>query len=576
MSTVHLSQIRRHLLTNYVRHIDVSDIASQREDNTTNHRLTRGLSAFVISGLCGADIVASCQAITDGSDDHGIDAIYIDKNSLSMYLVQSKWIHNGIGEPSLGDTGKFISGIRSLINCEFNDFGAKIKKRSEEISGILSTPGSKLIACLAYTGNSDLAPHATREIEKLIKEINDSSDYMSFRQVNQRELYKLLIDTTSGTPIDTEIILRHWGKVDEPSEAYYGQISGEQLYNLWNEHGQKILAKNIRNSLGETDVNNSIRETIFSSPQDFWYFNNGITLTAKKISKLLIGGIHRDIATFCCEDISIVNGAQTISTIGRISPAETPQLEPVSISARIISLDNREPSFGEKITKSNNLQNRIEMSDFLSLCETQLRIKQELSLEGVHYSIKRDSDFKPSKNSFDVSECAIALACASCDPSLISTIKREISAIWTDTKKTPYLKLFNPSTSSIYVHNCVLALRASEEECEKILSGNKDKSFTYGALTHGNRIFSALFMHKIGRDHLASSKEIFDDALQKIDKSAIARDCALLLTSAIIAKHRNAILLNIFKSSEKCEDILYDCITPITEKNISNQSELKL
>lgn len=576
MSSVHLAQIRQHLINQYVRHLDASDIERHDAKAKENHFLTRSLSAFVIHALCGCDIPTACRSITDGADDNGIDSIYISKSTLTIYLVQSKWIHNGIGEPSLGDTTKFITGIKSLINCNFSEFNAKTQSIADDIKWVLSTPGSKLISCLAYTGNSDLATHSKRELDKLLKEVNDSSEYMTIIQINQKEIYRLLIEVTSGSPINTEVELRHWGRVDEPSEAYYGQMSGEKIHALWNEHGQRILAKNIRNSLGDTDVNNSIRDTILFSPQDFWYFNNGITLTAKRINKLLIGGVHRDVGKFFCEDISIVNGAQTISTIGRTNQSDKSQLESISVPARIISLEGREELFGEKITKSNNLQNKIEMSDFISLDENQIRLKQELSLEGINYSIKRDSDFKPTTTSFDVSECAIALVCASGDATLLSLIKREIGLLWSDTTRTPYTRIFNQSISSVYAFNCVYALRTSEEENEKILAQNKNNDFTQGALIHGNRVFSCLFIREIGKDKLQSPISVFKEHLQSLNRHEVAKKCMYSLTDAIISKHRSAVLLNLFKNQEKCGDIIYECTTPKDQKNLSNQSELHL
>lgn len=48
-----------------------------------------------------------------------------------------------------------------------------------------------------------------------------------------------------------------------------------------------MFAKNLRGVLGATEVNKQVDETIESRPDDFWYFNNGITVTAKGSKKRL-------------------------------------------------------------------------------------------------------------------------------------------------------------------------------------------------------------------------------------------------------------------------------------------------
>jgi hypothetical protein len=45
--------------------------------------------------------------------------------------------------------------------------------------------------------------------------------------------------------------------------------------------------------------------------------DNGITIIASQITKTMAGGGGTDFGTFHCENISVVNGAQTVGTIGR-------------------------------------------------------------------------------------------------------------------------------------------------------------------------------------------------------------------------------------------------------------------
>ena len=131
--------------------------------------------------------------------------------------------------------------------------------------------------------------------------------------------------------------------------------------------------ENIRQMLGTTDVNEEIRNTIEQCPERFWYFNNGITLIADTIKKSMVGGNSRDIGSFKATNISIVNGAQTVSTLGEYLKKDISKLEKIKVPIKLISLENTDENFGENVTKTNNRQNRIENRDFVSLDEQQTK-----------------------------------------------------------------------------------------------------------------------------------------------------------------------------------------------------------
>ena len=57
--------------------------------------------------------VRAAQTITDGHDDNGVDAIHRDAG----YLVQSKWIHSGTGEPENGDIKSLWARFATCSIC---------------------------------------------------------------------------------------------------------------------------------------------------------------------------------------------------------------------------------------------------------------------------------------------------------------------------------------------------------------------------------------------------------------------------------------------------------------------------
>src|SRR5688572_21911056 len=106
MSVIHLNQIKNRIVTLFDGRIALDDVRSTGHDRESNF-LTRALAAYAIHHLSNADVETCAAAIVDGGDDNGLDAIHLDDAEKRMYLVQSKWIHDGKGEPANGEVKKF-------------------------------------------------------------------------------------------------------------------------------------------------------------------------------------------------------------------------------------------------------------------------------------------------------------------------------------------------------------------------------------------------------------------------------------------------------------------------------------
>lgn len=317
MSIIQVNQIRVHITKLFDGKIDMTDIKCSGEEYN-NFFLSRALAAYTIFYLANTSSDLAGASVTDGGDDNGIDAIYYDEREKRLYLVQSKWIHNGKGEPENGEVKKFISGVKDLFNLRFDRFNQKVNQKKETIVNALNDPDTKYTIVLAYTGINNLAIPSKRDLEDLEIEMNDASEVLSIQILNQVPLHKSLTRGLSGQPITVDIGIKSWGRLQEPHNAYYGQLNAMVICEWWSQYRNRLFARNLRDVLGDTDVNNEIRETLNNHPQHFWYFNNGITIVSKKITKTMAGAGDNDFGTFHCEDINIVNGAQTVSTIGKL------------------------------------------------------------------------------------------------------------------------------------------------------------------------------------------------------------------------------------------------------------------
>ncbi len=198
-------------------------------------------------------------------------------------MVQSKWIKSGAGAIDQGSALKFKQGVHDFFQGNLEPFGSKMKMRKAEIEEILGDSRNTFVLIVAYTGQQDLHPDVRRPLDELIEQLNDTTELVSLRLLKQAELHGIVAKGALGETVNLQIMLKQFGKVDEPFTAYYGQVDLKDVAT-WGQYGAYLTAKNLRGFKGNTDVNEGIINTIRTSPQNFWYFNNGITVVAARVT----------------------------------------------------------------------------------------------------------------------------------------------------------------------------------------------------------------------------------------------------------------------------------------------------
>ncbi len=96
-----------------------------------------------------------------------------------------------------------------------------------------------------------------------------------------------------------------------------GQVYNAQLYDivkLYNVVGDYLFKDNVREKIEDVlKVDEQIQRTLDEEPEKFWFFNNGITLMIDKDRLMQRREFQLDITLINEADISIINGAQTVS-----------------------------------------------------------------------------------------------------------------------------------------------------------------------------------------------------------------------------------------------------------------------
>ena len=549
MSALKVNQIKAKLRAMFEPHLDLSEISATDAERDVKI-LTRCLAAFAIYSETGCTEKDAAAAVWDGSDDNGIDAAYYDPSDSRVLFVQSKWIQKGSGEPAATDIGTFAKGVKDAIEQDLSLFDARLQGKLADISVHLNTPGTRVCFVIISTGASTLAKHGASRLENLLTELNgnDPDPMASSIIMGLQEVYGRLANDPLHASLLLDANILDWSYIGAPYQAYFGVVDGLTLKGWWTKYGKRVVAANIRHALGTTEVNNEIKATATNFPEKFWYFNNGITLIADEALKAPASVASRSAGIFSFKGASVVNGAQTISSLARVP--DDSKLASVRIPIRVILLKDAPAGFGGEVTRTNNLQNRIEPRDFVAQDDLQKRLRQEMSIEGIDYLFVRSEESVPGPNSCELVEVTTALACASSDPTLAVQVKTGVSSrFFADLSKPPYRTIFNPSLSGAKAYNAVVALRLIDKWIDtKKASLSKKSGQPWGVLIHGNRILAAVVFSRIGEGVLSQPIASFATAVGTLDIPAHCEDVYTKMVDAVHNHYPSKFLAVLFKN----------------------------
>ena len=108
MGEIHVRRIEQKMLETYKDLIDMNDYNKKNEHEKHSAFLSRAIAASSIFLFTGTSYENCANAITDGFDDMGIDAVFNDNEAKILYLVQAKWISDGNGSPDQASILKFM------------------------------------------------------------------------------------------------------------------------------------------------------------------------------------------------------------------------------------------------------------------------------------------------------------------------------------------------------------------------------------------------------------------------------------------------------------------------------------
>ncbi len=164
-------------------------------------------------------------------------------------------------------------------------------------------------------------------------------------------------------------------------EAYFGLLSFEEyrkiLIDKENDKIRNLFYDNVRDNLGNNEVNNDIDKTLKNKEFDYFpLLNNGVTIVAEKN----LGSGNR----FILENFQIVNGCQTSNKLYENRNIEG--LENLLIPIKLIITNDE--ILKNKITIATNNQTEIKEEQLVALTEFQKGLEEYYNLMSNEKPIK--------------------------------------------------------------------------------------------------------------------------------------------------------------------------------------------
>ena len=418
------------------------------------------------------------EIVTGQGDDKKCDLVYFDQEDGRCVVAQCYVSQKPRPHAPANKASDLNTGLTWLITTPIDKLPDRLKTRAAEIREAIKSDKLRELN-IWYVHNLPEGKNVAKELEAVehsagaaIKGLNPSANVTvlarEFGDNHFTRLYResespiLVTDTIPiSVPNGFKIVGKDW-------TAFQTFLPGTFLYDQYAKYGLDLFSANIRDYLGsrasDSNINNGIKNTAESEPENFWIYNNGVTALVNKLTfKKTTNGLRLTI-----RGISIVNGAQTTGAIGSLDKRPKKQL---TVPVRFIWTKNE--SLIENIIKNNNSQNKISASDFRSTDAIQKRLKAEFEKipeteyeggrrGGVSDVIKRRPNLLPS---YTVGQ---ALAAFHGDPVIAYDRKSEI---WIN--DGTYSSYFKEETTAKHIIFAYSLYKAVSDKKLELIAKNK-------------------------------------------------------------------------------------------------------
>lgn len=271
--------------------------------------------------------------------------------------------------------------IRFLKQARTVDFRDSINEVSPgfQISDLIITTWTQvnkvkliLVSNRHYIGRDDAASLSNLDDVPVTLSVWDLARFERFDRSGQaRE--DMVIDFAGdfGTPLPA----LKASQAGAALESYLMIVPGEQLAQIYDRWGARLLEANVRSFLqARAKTNKGIQTTIRAEPELFFPYNNGLSATADEVTCVQT---KEGLAISSVSNLQIVNGAQTTGSIHATSKLAPENLNRVFVQMKLTVVPpERAEDIVPKISEFANTQNKVNAADFFSNHPFHIRMEQ--------------------------------------------------------------------------------------------------------------------------------------------------------------------------------------------------------
>ncbi len=352
-------------------------------------------AAFVllcIKHILDMEFQDTIDCLVEGGDDAGIDGIHIgdeQDNEFPVSIFQGKYKKRLDGESAFPENS-IVRVINTMSLLFEPDKGltvhSHLQAKMEEVRSLIRDGYLPVVRIFLCNNGKRWVATAHEKIEQ-----SQLGEQVSWHHCNHDTIVRLM---QAKRPVDTSLQLVGKAIVEDFNfrRVLIGKLHVSEIKSLFDEYGDKLLERNVRRYLGQHHrVNRDICQTLLDadSRQNFYFFNNGITMICNKFSYNALQGANYSLQL---RNLQIINGGQTCKTIQEtIENHDVSNIEDTYVMVRLYEIEGEDTELVREITYATNSQNPVDLRDLRSNDEKQRLLEASMLDLGYHYRRYRDS-----------------------------------------------------------------------------------------------------------------------------------------------------------------------------------------
>lgn len=352
---------------------------------------TKALTAVAVSEILEIDLDEAIDAITDGGNDRGIDAMHIDDRDAKneIHVFQTKCVgefgksKNNFPSSEIDKLTSFITDLTGHDTDALDGTNELLKAKISDALSVLNEANASIT--VHFVGNT--APLIEAEMKR-VQTAFSRYKAIDFRMHDLDALSDFFLQKKAPSLVReiSTIDTNFFDRTDQNLRGVVCTVAALDIVDAIQSEDDPgtveagIFDQNVRVYLKRRNrINRRIIESALSDDNHmFWYQNNGITMTCDKVE---IGPSRRS-PKIKLINVQIVNGGQTSNCLFEAAKEDRSKVEDVLLLVRIIETSSEDVKLS--IAETTNSQTPINVRDLRSN-DRQQRQLEEAFADLDHY-----------------------------------------------------------------------------------------------------------------------------------------------------------------------------------------------